>query len=148
LQDFSKLANSDCDYQIDIQNMKQLLFFSLFILTFYKCFSQTNDTFQYSVPIKYHYPDKKIVTVLPKDTTYFCIRLDNNKNLSVKFKKSWEHLSDTKQLENVVGKYKQIIDSDKILLIAPAKTNYNDFRSIIDVLKKYNYFNFHLIPRG
>ena len=118
----------------------------IIIFTVNVCFSQTNDTLRYHEPVKFHYPETTTVTVLPNDTSYFCIALKKNET-SIKFKGVWRRLGTNKQLDKFIYDNKPHIDTDKILIVAPANTPYSDFKFVIDIFKKYDILTFHLASK-
>ena len=81
---------------------------------------------------------------MPNDTTYFCIALNKSKT-SIKYKGTWRQLESHEQLDKFISDHKAQIDTDKILIVAPANTVYNDFKFLIDILKKHDLMKFHLV---
>ena len=120
-----------------------IIFFTL--LTIGNCFSQQGDTLRYTEQGYIGFSEKKIVTVLPDDTTYFCIALKDQKT-SVKLRGKWTQLSDNKQLSKFIKTNRSRIDEKKILVIAPSKAKYNEFNFVLDAFKDNDLLNFHLVP--
>jgi biopolymer transport protein ExbD len=127
---------------MNITKHRLLLFTCIFLIN--KCFCQSIDTFRYSEPVDFHYPETRIKTVLPSDTTYFCIKITAKKNF-VKLRGDWEEIENDNQLDRFVQLNKDEIDPSKILVIGKKDIPYSKFAFVLELLKKYDYMKFHLV---
>lgn len=117
------------------------IIFALVIAT--SCNSQISDTITFERPIRLEYPKTETVTVLPSDTSYFCLVVYED-NLSVKMKGKWTQLYNVKQLQRFFDLNHSQIENGKILVIGDPKAKYETYKPIIDIFKKHDYLLFYL----
>jgi biopolymer transport protein ExbD len=119
--------------------MRTQHFLTGIILLSTSCQSQTN-----AVPIQT--PITTIKTIDARDSTYFSLTLLKDGVDAAIFQKK-EHLKDSAAIENFIQSNQSLINSNKILIIGEAKTSYNNFKTIMAILKRRNYLKFQMIAK-
>jgi len=56
-------------------------------------------------------------------------------------------LKDSAAIEGFIQANQSLIDPRKILIIGEAKTSYTNFKTIIAILKRYNYLGIRMIAK-
>jgi biopolymer transport protein ExbD len=100
-----------------------------------------------SEPVTIETPKTVTTRVVDEDdSTYLSITIFENR-IETKIRDKSANLKNVREVNDFVEKNKLLIDSNKIILSAPANMPSEKFKSIIEVFKKYGYYKFQMITR-
>jgi len=122
--------------------MKMRLFIWGIIFFAMACNSQTP-----SSPVEVVAPKSVVTRINENDSTFFSIKVLGN-SFDVKLHDKTANCKNGKELDAFIEKNKSLIDPNKIKVIADRNTPYPKFKSVIDALKKHEYYKFSMITNN
>lgn len=160
--DFNTLAEAETFIISNKEEIKKDLFYILMVSTtdFKRIFSVINiltknritnykviNVEQYFTPpepVTIQTPTSVVTTYNESDSTYFSIEVFD-KGINVKLQGQESKLKTTNELDTFVSTHKQ--DIKRIIIIISKELPDNKLKSVIEVLKKYEYTKFNLVTK-
>ena len=100
--------------------------------------------FKPSDPITVEQPTITTKPAEPIDSSYLSITISND-GFEISFLNKKEIIKSGAKVDKFIQDKKKLINPNKILIRGNSTDHHDKFKSIVDVLKKYNYYKFQLI---
>jgi biopolymer transport protein ExbD len=102
--------------------------------------------FKPSEPITIEQPTITTKTVDANDSSYFSLTI-LNESFEADFLNKKQVFKSSSEVDRFIQDNKTLINPNKILIIGNAKVSYEKMKSILEILKKYEYYKFQMVTK-